>query len=504
MTALDALAAAEMVFERTLYPEAQYSFKHPLTEEMAYSSQLGDRRSRTHAAAARALEALSPDRLDELSGVLSHHWERAGEPVQAAQWAARAAAWAGQSHPADALRHWRRVRELLGDAPGAETAGLALGACIWILQFGWRLGVDDREVADVSRQAIALAEASESDWAMAAVLGSHGLCRGMVGNVREALDSSLAAVRYAERTGDTNLRVGVGKGYWLTVIGRAREGLEELDWTIEASAGDMDVGRDMLGFSAPIWATAYRAVALSSLGRLDEASTTLNEGFRLAEAHDDPETLGWAHSTFGGLSMLTGEPGDGLAHARKGLEIAAKLGSPFSQVVAYNCLAAAHIAREEWDDALASSQEQLRVIHESRTGLQYEAWALWNLAWAELGRGDTDAARAAGEKGATIAAKQGLVLDEAQCRVQLGRALSATRPTEARAELEHALELVRDDGPGIEPWIRLAMAELAELHGRMDARERQLSEALRLFEAHGASGHVRRVREMLAGAPTRA
>jgi hypothetical protein len=128
---------------------------------------------------------------------------------------------------------------------------------------------------------------------------------------------------------------------------------------------------------------------------------------------------------------------------------------------------------------------------------------MWNMAFAELGRGDTDAARAIAEKGAAIAARQGLFLDEAQCRMQLGRALSAKRPTEARAELEHALELAGDDGLGLKPWIRVAMAGLAELHGRVDARERQLTEALRMFEAHAASGHVRRVRDMLAGATAR-
>jgi adenylate cyclase len=453
---------------------------------------------------ANALELLYADRLDEHAGVLSHHWERANERIPAARWAARAAAWAGQSHPADALRHWRRVRELLGGAEDPETAGLALGACLWILQFGWRLGIDDREVADVSRQALALAEGSDSEWAMAAVLGANGLCRGMVGNVREALHSSEAAVRYADRSGDVNLRLSVGSGYWLTVIGRAAEALADLEWNIEKADGDMDAGREILGFSASIWATLFRSMPLTDLGRLDEAAEALAEGVRLAELHNDPESLGWAHSTLGGLSLLVGEPGDGLEHARKGLEIAGRLGSSISHVIGYNTLASAQLVREEWDDAAASIEEELRVIHESRTGLQYESWALVTLSVAELARGNREAARAAADEGVRIAAKQGVILQEAAARRQLGRVLAPERPTEARAELEHALELCEVEGPGLVPGIRLAMAELAEAHGRDEARDRQLAEALRLFEAQGATGHVRRVREMLDGAPVRA
>jgi hypothetical protein len=198
-----------------------------------------------------------------------------------------------------------------------------------------------------------------------------------------------------------------------------------------------------------------------------------------------------------------GEPGDGLEHARKGLEIAVRLGSAISQVIAYSCLSSAQLARDEWDDAAASSEEMLRVISESRTGVQYEGWARWTLAAAEVGRGNIEAARATAQEGASIAAKQGLILQEANCRLHLGRALAGERPSEARAELEHALELCQAEGPGNVPHVRLAMAELAEAHGRDEARERQLTEALRLFEEHGAAGYVRRVREMLDGAPVR-
>src|SRR5262249_8139512 len=42
--ALRGLAQAELVYETALYPEAEYTFKHPLTQEVAYGSQLDERR----------------------------------------------------------------------------------------------------------------------------------------------------------------------------------------------------------------------------------------------------------------------------------------------------------------------------------------------------------------------------------------------------------------------------------------------------------------------------
>ena len=54
--ALSALAAAEFLYEAALYPQLEYSFKHPLTQEVAQRSQLRERRVRVHAAVAQALE----------------------------------------------------------------------------------------------------------------------------------------------------------------------------------------------------------------------------------------------------------------------------------------------------------------------------------------------------------------------------------------------------------------------------------------------------------------
>src|SRR5499426_2707470 len=47
---LAALVQAEFLLETALYPEAEYAFKHPLTQEVAYASQLGARRAPNHAA----------------------------------------------------------------------------------------------------------------------------------------------------------------------------------------------------------------------------------------------------------------------------------------------------------------------------------------------------------------------------------------------------------------------------------------------------------------------
>jgi predicted ATPase len=75
---LAALVLGEFLVEKVLYPEPEYAFKHPLTHEVAYESQLRDRRARIHAAVARAHEEMDGERLDERAALLAHHWDEYG------------------------------------------------------------------------------------------------------------------------------------------------------------------------------------------------------------------------------------------------------------------------------------------------------------------------------------------------------------------------------------------------------------------------------------------
>ena len=77
------LQAAEFLYETRLFPEAEYTFKHALTHEVAYSSLLLERRRGLHARLVEALEVLAPERVAEQVERLAHHavrgevWDKA-------------------------------------------------------------------------------------------------------------------------------------------------------------------------------------------------------------------------------------------------------------------------------------------------------------------------------------------------------------------------------------------------------------------------------------------
>ena len=80
---LSSLKDSELIFERGVYPNSTYIFKHALTQEVSYNSLLIKSRKEIHGKIAIAIEDLYRERLEEYFEILAHHciqgenWQRA-------------------------------------------------------------------------------------------------------------------------------------------------------------------------------------------------------------------------------------------------------------------------------------------------------------------------------------------------------------------------------------------------------------------------------------------
>jgi class 3 adenylate cyclase/tetratricopeptide (TPR) repeat protein len=70
------LQAAELLAERTLFPEVEYTFRHALIHEVAYGNLLQDQRRALHAKIVTAIETVYAERLAEWRDRLAHHVAR--------------------------------------------------------------------------------------------------------------------------------------------------------------------------------------------------------------------------------------------------------------------------------------------------------------------------------------------------------------------------------------------------------------------------------------------
>ncbi|MEJ2222304.1 MAG: adenylate/guanylate cyclase domain-containing protein [Desulfobacterales bacterium] len=74
MSNLSALKDSELLYERGIYPQTLYIFKHALTREVVYESILSKRKKRLHEEIGNAIEKLYKDNIHEFYGVLSEHF----------------------------------------------------------------------------------------------------------------------------------------------------------------------------------------------------------------------------------------------------------------------------------------------------------------------------------------------------------------------------------------------------------------------------------------------
>ena len=110
----------EFIYEQPAIGDVEYSFKHALTQEVAYGSLLTERRKQAHRHTAEAIESVYAARLEDRYTELAHHWTQAGEPMRAATWHVRMARRVRITDLAASRRHWARARALLVPLPWSD------------------------------------------------------------------------------------------------------------------------------------------------------------------------------------------------------------------------------------------------------------------------------------------------------------------------------------------------------------------------------------------------
>jgi class 3 adenylate cyclase/tetratricopeptide (TPR) repeat protein len=441
-----------------------YVFKHPLTQEVAYGSQLTDWRARAHREVAAAIERTYPEALDERAALVAHHCEAAGDRIAAAGWHARAAGWAEVASPAEGMRHWRRVRQLTSELDGSrESSELAARARVGVLSLGWRLGMSPEETAAIHAEAYDDGQRPRVDLFYSGTLMHSG-------REREGLEGFRAVSRQSVAAGEEGLvlTASTGVAYAGWVAGFLGEGVEAISYALTLAADDPTIGSG-LAFVCPLaHAYGHRGQNLGYQGELDRAHQDFARAIELAHEHDDPET---ECATYANLALLEAHVGDydaALGHAAQGRAIADLAGNAIHVIASSVPAGVAEAGTERFADALARAQSDLATIRAHRIGLYYEPLLLATVARSKLGLADPDGALAAAEEAVAIAVARGLGACALAAPITLSQVLLATGGVAAGERVDDVLagaaRVVRESGARLfEPQIHRELAALGRL-----------------------------------------
>jgi predicted ATPase len=116
--ALEQLVRAELIFRRGTPPEAEYTFKHALVQDAAYSTLLRGRRQQLHGRIAATLESRFPEITAAQPQLMAQHFAEAGLPEEAISYWLKAGQQAlARSAMTEAVSQLQKGLDLLPSLP---------------------------------------------------------------------------------------------------------------------------------------------------------------------------------------------------------------------------------------------------------------------------------------------------------------------------------------------------------------------------------------------------
>jgi tetratricopeptide (TPR) repeat protein len=473
------LQAAEFLYETSLFPDLEYTFKHALTHEVAYASVLQDRRRAVHARIVEAIEALYPDRLAEQVERLAHHafrgevWEKAVTYLRQA--GAKALA---RSAYREAVTCFEQALAALHPLPDTrQKVERAIDLRLDLRQSLFPLG-ELATVLGYLREAEGLARTLDDPrrlgWVSAYMSGHHLHTGGHVTEVR-TLAQRVEAI--AERLGDVPLQIAAQ--YYLAAasyLSGDYRATEHVCRKLMQSLHDQRTGEGLgLVVSPAVMSRATLARALAERGVFDEGDAHGQEAIRIAEALDHPFSvvvgcldLAYLKSVRGELSQAAGllervvaqcrewnitshtpialaslghvyawlgRIEEGVSYLQQALTTYESAGIGFHHSLSVEQLGEAYLLADQVENARACADRAV-MLARGRGERGYEAWALRLLGETASHHGRPDVATAAAHYGAamTLASELEMRPLVAHCHLGLGRLYQRTGKREQAQE----------------------------------------------------------------------
>jgi tetratricopeptide (TPR) repeat protein len=353
--ALRELKAAELVHEKSPFPELTYAFTHALTHDVAYGGLPPERRAELHRRIALAIESLDADRLPGQDEILAHHFSKAEDWPKALKYLVRAAEKAASAFAIrEALTlydHALEAVDRLGGPPDLPTVieiHQARSALYFVVSEFDRSRAEAERVVLLARQT---GDRAREGKALAAIAWAAMWARD--------LDGAVARAREAIEVADVGGGDAAALSYF--TIGFVR-----------AVSGGLDEGRGAidraLATSQSSGARASRSLSLSVAGLLknwegeyDAASKVQAEGLVLAREHHLLVPLLFNFFLYGMTLTGKGDYEGALTLFREGLSLAEKVGDEAIHHRLLNCLGWLHAELGDLDGALDLNRRSAEV-----------------------------------------------------------------------------------------------------------------------------------------------
>jgi tetratricopeptide (TPR) repeat protein len=361
--ALAELVHAELIFQRGIPPDAEYTFKHALVQSAAYGTLLRERRQQLHARIASALEGRFPDVVAAQPQLLAHHCTEASLNEKAIAYWLKAGQQALQhSAMVEAEAQLRKGLALLTglpDGPNRQQQELDLQAALGPALIATK-GYTTSDVGDAFARASTLAENLGRPDYQVPLLYGHWAYHFVRSENTLALPLANRIEEIGKQRGDGTARL-LGhstQGATCCLLGEFEmahthlKQCHEMADPVHRAAYVTLTGVDQY----PIM-LLYLSLTLTYLGYFDQARTRLKEALGAARELGHSYTTALALAWVTDVEALTRSHLEVEQHAEELMTLATEHGYPFFSYVG--------MMFRGWSlTELTSAQEGMRLLEE--------------------------------------------------------------------------------------------------------------------------------------------
>ncbi len=490
---LEGLKSADFIYEIALYPTVEFSFKHPLVHEVAYDSQLRDKRAHLHAAAARTIESVESARLDEFASMLAYHWENANIHDVALQWHHRAARVSGISDLRAAFNHWKKVRGLVDKVENTkQTLTAGAQACGEIMHLQWRLGEPEAAAHDLLQDGSALAERAGDIRAKAMLTASYAALRGISGGyANDYAHYGQEAALLAAQTDDQELKLCMDSWHcWGCVFrgdyGRARAIADDI---LDVMPMDPEFGTTYFPGTLRWSVHSQRAISLAMHSERTQAFADFDDGLRLSNRR--AESISYTAPMSSVVANYLGDFARGWEQTQISLEIT---GSNTAIVSSAASMALCLSLEDKFEEARTWGERALDMMSQKVSYLPFLPVVHGVLADIEIALGNPTRAYDLSQTAIDFCQPRELFWFPSPW---LARAHAYTVLQDhdgARAALLEAQALIEKIGARIfQPFLHERQAHFAAVFNANWRHDDEINTARTLFEEIGSTDHISRL-----------
>lgn len=329
------LQAGEFIYQHPAFPEIEYTFKHGLTQQVAYGTLLRERRRQLHERTAQAIEALFQDNLEQHYSELAWHYSHSDNTAKAIEYLQRAGYQAAQrSANKEAMAHLGRALELLllsPESPQRDHQELALQILLGPIYMA-SMGYVAPEVEATYGRALTLARRLGEAPQLFSVLVGLRRFYNLRADYQRAHEVGLLLLKEARRSAEPDqlleAHAAIGATcFFLGEFDDARRHLEAVSLTYDPKHHGRH-GFDY-GMDPGVLAHNFMAWVLWFSGKPDKARVRCAQMLSLAEKVAHPFSLAFALGYAAEFHLLLGEVERVREHAEAAVALSTEQGFPY-------------------------------------------------------------------------------------------------------------------------------------------------------------------------------